>query len=74
MTGIELELISDIDIHLFIEKGMRGCTSYIYNKANVNTWNAMIVVKKVNLLFTWMQKTYMVGQWANIYHKLIGLM
>ena len=24
MTGIELELISNTDIHLFIEKGMRG--------------------------------------------------
>ena len=24
MTGMKLELISDIDIHLFIEKGMRG--------------------------------------------------
>ena len=24
MTGIELELISDTDMHLFIEKGMRG--------------------------------------------------
>ena len=24
MTGIELELISNIDMHLFIEKGMRG--------------------------------------------------
>ena len=29
MTGIELELISDINIHLFIEKGMRGDISYI---------------------------------------------
>ena len=37
MTGIELELVSDIDIHLLIEKGMRGGTSYIYSKANVNT-------------------------------------
>ena len=29
MTGIELELIHDIDMHLFIAKGMRGGISYI---------------------------------------------
>ena len=29
MTGIELELISDIDMHLFIEKGMRSGIYYI---------------------------------------------
>ena len=37
MTGIELELISDIDMHLFLEKGMRGGISYIakrHSKAN----------------------------------------
>ena len=37
MTGIELELISDTDMHLFIEKGMRGGISYIgkrHGKAN----------------------------------------
>ena len=37
MTGIELEVISDIDMHLFIEKGMRGGISYItkrYSKTN----------------------------------------
>ena len=37
MTKIELDLISDIDMHLFIEKGMRGGISYIakrYSKAN----------------------------------------
>ena len=32
MTGIELELISDIDIHLFIKKGIRGGISYIAKK------------------------------------------
>ena len=37
MTDIELEKISDIDKHLFIEKGLRGGISYIskrYSKAN----------------------------------------
>ena len=37
MTEIELELISVIDMHLLIEKGMRGGISYIakrYSKAN----------------------------------------
>ena len=37
MTKVELENISDVDIHLFIEKGMRGGISYInkrYSKAN----------------------------------------
>ena len=29
ITGTELELISDIDMHLFIEKEMRGGISYI---------------------------------------------
>ena len=37
MTGIELELISDINVHLFIEKRMRGGISFIgkrHSKAN----------------------------------------
>ena len=37
MTGIKLDLISNIDMHLFIEKGMRGGISYSskrYNQAN----------------------------------------
>ena len=32
MTRIELELISDIDVHLFIEKGTRGGISYIVKR------------------------------------------
>ena len=37
MTGIKLELISDIDMHLFIEEGKRGDICYIakrHSKAN----------------------------------------
>ena len=65
MTRIELELISDIDMHLFIEKRMRGGISYIakrHSKANNNTWSVMIVVKKVYTLLVLMQIIYMVRQ------------
>ena len=37
MTGVELEKILDIDMYLFIKKGLRGRISYIakrYAKAN----------------------------------------
>ena len=37
MTGVKLEKISDIDMYLFIEKGLRGGVSHIakrYNEAN----------------------------------------
>ena len=37
ITKVKLEKISDADIHLFIEKGMRGGISYVskrYTKAN----------------------------------------
>ena len=43
MTGIELELISDNDMRLFIEKGLRGGISYIakiHSKAIIKTRNA----------------------------------
>ena len=34
MTGIKLDLISDIDMHLFIEKGMRGGISYVSKRCS----------------------------------------
>ena len=34
MTEIELELISDYDVYLFVEKSMKGGTSYIAEKIN----------------------------------------
>ena len=39
MAGIKLEKINDIDMYLFLEKGMRGGISYIskrYSKSNSN--------------------------------------
>ena len=47
VTKIELEKISDADIHLFIEKGMRGGISYI-NKTNIV--QIMIKINLKNLL------------------------
>ena len=40
MTGIKLKKIHDIDVHLFLEKGMRGGVLYIskgYSKSDENT-------------------------------------
>ena len=62
MTEIELELISDINIHLFIEKGMRGGISYIakrHCKANNKYVKIMIVLKKTFLSYILMPKIFM---------------
>ena len=61
MTGIELELISDIGMHLFIEKGMKVGISYIAKK-HIKTNNHMMLINQVNLLHIWMQIIYMVWQ------------
>ena len=64
MTGIESEPISDIDMCLFIEKGMRGGISYIpkrFSKANnkyMKSYDDKKPSKYINIL---MQIIYMVG-------------
>ena len=74
MTKIESDRISDIDMLLFIEKGMRSGISYIakrHSKANNKYMLSIIVmmsIKKVNTLLILTQIVYMVGQWVNIYH------
>ena len=75
MIGIELELISDIDMHLFIEKRMRGGISYTvqrFSKAN-NKYMQLYDNKKpsyvyyiTNISQILMQIIYMVRQWVNI--------
>ena len=70
MTGIELVLISDINIHLFIEKGMRGGISYIakrHSKANnkyVKNYdstkeNTFIMYFDANNLYGWAMTQYL---------------
>ena len=65
MTGIELEIISDIDKHLFVEKGTRGGVSYIakrYAKANnkyMNDYNP----EEPSIFITYLDKNNLYG-WA----------
>ena len=54
MTGVELEKISNIDLHNFIEKGMRGGISYIskrYAKLDDNKKKKSIIYWDMNNLY-----------------------
>ena len=70
MTEIELELISDIDMYVFVAKGIRGGISYIakrFSKANNKYMKSYDDKKQVNILHICMQIIYVVGQCVNIY-------
>ena len=65
MTRIKLDIIADTDMHLFIEKGMRGGVSYIakrHNKANNKYMNCYDSRQESKLFCICMQIIYMVGQ------------
>ena len=56
MSGVRLRLIDDIDMHLFIEKGMRGGISYIakrYCRANNEFVNGYDKGKKKSFITYW---------------------
>ena len=70
LTGIELEKISDIDMYLFIEKGLRGGISYMakrYAKANnkyINDYDpkkpsTFISYLDMNNLYGWAMSEYL---------------
>ena len=70
MTGTELELISDIAMHLLIEKGMRGGIPYFANrhsKANSKYMkyydeykdNKFIMYLNANNLYGWAMSQYL---------------
>ena len=53
MTGIELEKIDNIDVHLFLQKGMRGGVSYIFKRYSKSSRNNTITYWDVNNLYGW---------------------
>ena len=66
MIGVELELISDIDMNLFIEKGMRGGISYIAKRCSkyVKCYDSskesvFIVYLDANNLYGWAMIQYL---------------
>ena len=59
MTGVELEFISDINMHLFIEKGIRGGISYICKRhSKIEDCDSN---KKINPSYIGMKTIYMAG-------------
>ena len=70
MTGIQLELILDIDRHVFIAKGLRGGISYIckrFSEAN-NKYLKNYDPTRGNKLFCILIKTiYMAGKSSKIF-------
>ena len=70
MTGINLKLILDINMYLFVEKGMREGISYIakrLSKVNDKYMQSSDNKKKQVNIYIWMQLICMVEQGVNIY-------
>ena len=64
MTKINLDLITDIDMQLFIEKGMRGGISYIAHRhaeANNQYMKNYDPHKESSYIMYWMLIIFMVG-------------
>ena len=53
MTGIKLEKINDINVHLSIKKGMRGGISYISKRYSSNKNHNTIMYWDANNLYGW---------------------
>ena len=70
MTTVDLELISDINMYLFVnicllKKAREKVFLALLKdtaKPIINTWNRMMIVSQVNILHIWTQITCMVGQ------------
>ena len=51
MTGVRLEKIDNIDVHVFLEKGMRGGISYISKRYAKSEENTEIIYWDMNNLY-----------------------
>ena len=74
MTEIELELILDTDMHLFIEKGMRGGISYIaerHSKAN-NKYMQSYNVNEPSRFITYLDPNNLYGSAMSQYLSFSG--
>ena len=74
MTRIELELISDIDMHLFIEKGMRdgiSCIAKSDSKAN-NKYMECYDSSKESIYITYLDANNLYGQEMSQYLPYSG--
>ena len=61
----KLELLTDIDMLLMVEKGIRGWICHEinqYEKATKNIWKIMIKIKNHNILNIGIQIIYIIGQ------------
>ena len=53
MKSIQLEKINNIDVHLFLEKGMRSGVSYISKRYSKSDQNNDIIYWDANNLYGW---------------------
>lgn len=62
LTKVELELISDIDMHLLFEKGMKSGVSYISERySNANEYLMSYNSKKPTKSITYLDKNNLYG-------------
>ena len=50
-TGVKLEKVNNIDVHLFLKKEMRGGASYISKRCSKSDENAEIMYWDMNNLY-----------------------
>ena len=70
MTCVKLEKISDIDMYLFIEKGLRGGISYIAKRCSEanNKYMKNHDPTKPSIIIEHLDKNnFMVGKWVVIF-------